>query len=403
MTEPLFSGGDRVEVIADRDGLEGKTGVISIVRSEPAYYGVTLDGNSNVTKWIAEDELEADDGEDDEGDGEQATDGTDAPAELMLYGSMARRTSNDFEKSLRKWIRANAANRAFNAKMSDDGVLELNMLDVIGRDYWTGGGITAKTVKARLDDNKDAKTIKVLMNSPGGDAFEGLAIQSLLKRSGARVEVEIIGMAASAATVICMAADSISIHEGAMFMIHQAWTWGMGNKKEIREIADFLEKVDDSILAIYARRTGRSIDEIRPMFEATTWMTAEEAVTEKFATSVIAAKSGDDKKPDNKAKAKAMADKTPNTPAASAPAPAAQAAPAAPAAPSSAVIPEVVNGLPLTDEEREVAARNAAAAAAKAVEDHRSEERRAFIEKNPLALAGKAPAPPFGGLRSSNR
>ncbi len=310
---------------------------------------------------------------------------TPTHAALLEYEALAaeRPSSTGYEEKIRAWIKDNAAHRAFNAVKLADGVLELNMLDVIGEDWWTGGGITSGKVKAALDQNKDAKTIKVLMNSPGGDAFEGLAIQSLLKRTGARVEIEIIGMAASAATVIAMAGDSIAIHEGAMFMIHEAWSITMGTKRDMRQVADFLEKVDGSILAIYARRTGRAADEIIPLVEATTWMTAQEAVDAKFATSVIQAKTGESDPP-KKPKAQAMANN--NQP------------PAAPVVLTvEASIPE------LTEEERDIAARAAAKAAADAVADHRSSERRAFMDTHPLARAGKDPAPPFGGMRGSNR
>src|SRR6185369_1165616 len=103
------------------------------------------------------------------------------------------RVSN-YDDKLRDWIKANADQRVFSAVKAADGVLELNMLDVIGEDWWTGGGITANRVKQQLDANKDAKSIRVLMNTPGGDAFEGLAIQSLLKRTGLPVDIEIIGL-----------------------------------------------------------------------------------------------------------------------------------------------------------------------------------------------------------------
>jgi ATP-dependent Clp protease protease subunit len=404
--------------------------------------------------------------------------------------SSMRPKASGYESKIREWIKANAEHRAFNATKLADGVLEMNMLDVIGEDWWTGGGITANRVKAQLDQNKDAKTIKVLMNSPGGDAFEGLAIQSLLKRTGARIEIEVIGLAASAATVISMAGDSIAIHEGALFMIHEAWTFAMGTKRDMRQVADFLEKVDGSILDIYARRTGRPAAEITPLVEATTWMTAHEAVAQKFATSVIAAKSGGDKPA-----AKASATRAPTAAARRAPMAAvpgtlrpkngegpsfevgdrifapepyepghtvgevreavltyvygavmdgfesdgvyhwyveselvpeadraafeepneparetetrASAKPGKPPAMSeSNESPDIVKitvetTIPeITDEERDIATKAASDAAARAVVDKREEERRIFMATNPLARAGKPPAPPFGGLRN---
>lgn len=306
-----------------------------------------------------------------------------------------RPKGSDYGDEIRKWIKANAERRVFNAVKLADGTLELSMLDIIGEDYWSGGGITSNKVKAQIDAHKDVKTIKVLMNTPGGDAYEGLAIQSILKRTGARIEIEVVGLCASAGTVIAMAGDSIQIHEGALFMIHPAWTFAMGNKSDLRKTADFLDKVDGGILDIYARRTGRPKDEITPLFEATTWMTAHEAVAEKFATEVIAAKSGGD----NKEKAKAMAEN--NQPAAgSNPDPSAPRAVNASAELVEVAPGAVVNGTPITDEERATAADAARLAAAKAVEDRRSEERREFMDTHPLARAGKEPAPPFGGMRA---
>src|SRR6478735_3059650 len=230
------------------------------------------------------------------------TGGFDFDPEILATMASMRPRASGYEEKLREWIKANAEHRVFNAVKLDEETLEMSMLDIIGEDFWTGGGITANRVKSQLDQHKGVKVIKVLVNSPGGDVFEGLAIQSLLKRSGARVEFEIVGLAASAATVITSAGDSIAIHEGALFMIHEAWTFAMGTKRDMRQVADFLEKVDGSILDIYTRRTGRPADELRPLVEATTWMTASEAVEGKFATSVIAAKSADDK-PEKKAKA----------------------------------------------------------------------------------------------------
>lgn len=310
----------------------------------------------------------------------------------------ARPQSSGYEEKIKAWIKANQEQRAFNAVKVADGVLELNMLDVIGEDWWTGGGITAGRVKSALDANKDAKTIKVLMNSPGGDAFEGLAIQSLLKRTGAQIEIEIIGLAASAATIIAMAGDKISIHEGAMFMIHEAWTITMGSKRDMRQVADFLQKVDNSILDIYARRTGRAADEVRALVEAETWMTAHEAVAEKFATSVIAAKSGESS--DAKSgKAKAMTQ--PNSeisPALPAQSEAAEQTPPETPAPASAPPAPAVaafNAAELSDDERAVATD----AASKALASHREQKDREYFENHPLARARKPAAPPLGGLR----
>lgn len=199
---------------------------------------------------------------------------------------LARPRSSAFEERLRGWIAS--SERRFEANASANGdVLELSMLDIVGEDWWTGGGITSKVVQEKLSAYPKAKTIKILLNSPGGDAFEGLAVQSLLRRHGARVEIEVVGLAASAASIIAMAGDSIAMHEGSLMMVHQPWTFAVGDADEMRTTAEFLDKVNASGLDVYTRRTGRTREDIAELVSAETWMTAHEAVKEKFATSVV--------------------------------------------------------------------------------------------------------------------
>jgi ATP-dependent Clp protease, protease subunit len=218
-------------------------------------------------------------------------------------GDIERPNQGAFEERLRSWMAS--SERRFEANMAANGdVLELTMLDIVGEDWWTGGGITSKRVQEKLAANPKAKTIKILLNSPGGDAFEGLAIQALLKRHGARIEIEIVGLAASAASVIAMAGDEIAMHEGSLFMVHEPWTWAVGDASEMRTTAEFLDKVNASALDVYERRTGRSRVELAALVGAETWMTAHEAVKEKFATNVV---EGAAPEPATKARAAAQA------------------------------------------------------------------------------------------------
>jgi ATP-dependent Clp protease protease subunit len=213
----------------------------------------------------------------------------------------ARPRTSAFEERLRGWM--SASERRFEANSLANGdVLELSMLDIVGEDWWTGGGITSKGVQDKLAANPKAKTIKILLNSPGGDAFEGLAVQSLLRRHGARIEVEVVGLAASAASIIAMAGDSITMHEGSLMMIHEPWTFAVGDAAEMRTTADFLDKVNSSGLDVYTRRTGRQRSDVAELVAAETWMTAHEAVEQKFATSVAEAAA-----PEPAAKARAAA------------------------------------------------------------------------------------------------
>lgn len=195
------------------------------------------------------------------------------------------RPRSAFEERLRGWMAA--SERRFEANMAAGDVLELTMLDIVGEDWWTGGGITSKGVQQKLSAYPKAKTIKILLNSPGGDAFEGLAVQSILRRHGAHIQVEVVGLAASAASIIAMAGDDIAMHEGSLMMVHQPWTFAVGDADEMRTTAEFLDKVNSSGLDVYCRRTGRERKDVAELVAAETWMTAHEAVKEKFATNVV--------------------------------------------------------------------------------------------------------------------
>jgi ATP-dependent Clp endopeptidase proteolytic subunit ClpP len=178
--------------------------------------------------------------------------------------------------------------------------LELLIYDQIGGGYWSEG-VTAESVKKALNDAGDVKTIKVRINSPGGDVFEGSAIYSLLVQHKATVEVYVDGLAASAAFTIAMAGDKIHCSEAGMMMLHNAWGMAIGESKDMRQTADLLDKVSGTMRDIYAGKCGKSADEVQALMDAETWMTAQEAVDMGFADDVIKRDAGDD------AEAKALA------------------------------------------------------------------------------------------------
>lgn len=145
-----------------------------------------------------------------------------------------------------------------------------------------GGDFSARTVAEYLKANKKG-AIHVRIDSPGGDVFAGTAIYNLLRTSGRRVEVEIDGMAASAASVIAMAGDDIAISEGGFVMIHRSSSLAMGNAEQIGEQVAILEKIDEVLAGIYARRTAQSPNAVRDMMAAETWMNADDAISKGFA------------------------------------------------------------------------------------------------------------------------
>jgi len=152
-------------------------------------------------------------------------------------------------------------------------VAEIRIYDEIG--FW---GMTAKDFVTELDAvAKDATEIVVSINSPGGDVFDAFAIYNALRRYSGKVTARVDGVAASAASLVLMAGDTVLMPENAMIMIHDAWTIAAGTAKELRSTADMMDKVGDGIIAAYVGKSNKSKDEIVAMMDETTWMTALEA------------------------------------------------------------------------------------------------------------------------------
>jgi len=139
----------------------------------------------------------------------------------------------------------------------------VSIFDYIGDDG-EGGGVTTKRIAAALRSIGD-KPIKVEMNSPGGNYFEGVAIYNLLRRHTQAVHVEILGIAASAASVIAMAGDTIAIAHNAEIMIHEATGVFIGTKSEMADAVATLQHIDDSMVTTYAARSGRPAEEFAAM------------------------------------------------------------------------------------------------------------------------------------------
>jgi ATP-dependent Clp protease protease subunit len=176
---------------------------------------------------------------------------------------------------LAKWTETPRA-----ASSDDDNVI--SVLDVIGEDWWSGNGVTAKRVSAALR-TIGSKDVRVRVNSPGGDMFEGIAIYNLLRAHPAKVTVEIIGWAASAASIIAMAGDEIRMGLGSFMMVHNAWGVVVGNRHDMRDSADLFDSFDAALADIYEARTGAKRAAIVDLLDAETFMSASEAVDQGFA------------------------------------------------------------------------------------------------------------------------
>jgi ATP-dependent Clp protease protease subunit len=162
---------------------------------------------------------------------------------------------------------------------------EVYIYEDIGEGWF--GGVTAKQFAADLRALGDVKVINLHVNSYGGEVFDAVAIYRTLVEHPARVVTHIDGVAASSAATVSMAGDEIRISESGMLMIHNAWGVAIGEAKEMRQTADLLETLSGTIGDVYAQRSGQSKDQISAWMDATTWMTAAEAVERGFANSVM--------------------------------------------------------------------------------------------------------------------
>ena len=168
------------------------------------------------------------------------------------------------------------------AKSSSE--IEILLYEMIGMDFWSGEGTTAKSFAEDLKAAGDGvRKIHLRVNSPGGNVFDGLAIYNTLLNHGAKITASVDGLAASIASVITMAAEEISMGDNAIMMIHNPSTVVGGDAPEMRKMADVLDKVKTLMITAYRRHTSKSIAEVGAIMDAETWMTAQETVDAGFA------------------------------------------------------------------------------------------------------------------------
>lgn len=158
------------------------------------------------------------------------------------------------------------------------GRAEILLYDEIG-----GWGVSARRFASDLKALGNLDQIDLHIHSPGGDVFEGTAIYNLLKNHPAKVVVYIDGLAASMASVIAMAGDTVYMPENAMMMVHKPWGIQGGDADDMRRYAELLDKVESTLVMAYVSKTGKGEDEIQALLKDETWMTGREAVEAGFA------------------------------------------------------------------------------------------------------------------------
>ncbi|HDS0956494.1 ATP-dependent Clp protease proteolytic subunit [Pseudomonas hunanensis] len=181
-------------------------------------------------------------------------------------------------RALDKW---NPAIQAAVENTSDT----ITVYGVIGED-WYGEGVTLKRIDAALRAIGE-KDVTVYINSPGGDMFEGIAIYNRLKEHSHKVTTKVLGMAASAASIIYLAGSDRQVASSAFLMIHNCWTFLAGNRHYLRDVANDMQEFDAAMADLYAETSGQAVDDMAELMDDETFIRGKRAVELGLATGVL--------------------------------------------------------------------------------------------------------------------
>lgn len=165
--------------------------------------------------------------------------------------------------------------------IDSNGKATFHMYGVIGEDFWTGEGITAKGLSEALSYSGVEKgaDLEVLIHSPGGDVFEGVAIKAILDEYTTKAVV--MGLAASMASVIAVACDELEMVDGSELMLHNPWSGVQGEAKDLRAQADHLDQIKSSMIEIYSKRFDA--EAVAGIMDSETWISASDAIEQGVA------------------------------------------------------------------------------------------------------------------------
>lgn len=172
-------------------------------------------------------------------------------------------------------------------KKKADKTGEICIYSDIGSEMW--GGVSSKMFKKELDALDGVQKLEVRINSGGGDAFEGLAMHNMIRQFKCDSKIAYVdALCASAATVVALGAQTISMADESWFMIHRSATFAFGNANDIAHTLELLQKVDQQLIRIYDTKTSLGTKKIEAMLDDETWMTAQEAVDYGFVDEITA-------------------------------------------------------------------------------------------------------------------
>ena len=171
-------------------------------------------------------------------------------------------------------------------KNEEEKTAELILYGSIGSDeYWDD--ISDKVFKQDIENLGDVENITLHINSPGGSVFSAVAIANTLKNHKAKVTANIDGLAASAATIITSACDTVRMPKNALFMIHNPITFAYGNNQEMQKTVEMLDKVKNSIIETYLSKTKTDKETLSELMDNETWMDAETAKEYGFVDEIV--------------------------------------------------------------------------------------------------------------------
>ena len=177
-------------------------------------------------------------------------------------------------------------------KNEETGERILRLNGTIAEESWFDDDVTPKAFETELE--AETGDVVVWINSPGGDCFAASQIYNMLREHDGKITVKIDGIAASAASVVAMAGDSVYVSPVSMLMIHNPLTAAFGNAEDMQKAIDMLESVKDSIVNAYELKTGLSRSKISHLMDNETWMDAYKAVELGFADKVMYAEDQED-------------------------------------------------------------------------------------------------------------
>lgn len=200
-------------------------------------------------------------------------------------------------RALEKW---NPAIQAAVENTSDT----ITVYGVIGED-WYGEGVTLKRIDAALRAIGE-RDVTVYINSPGGDMFEGIAIYHRLQEHSHQVTTKVLGMAASAASIVFLAGKKREVASSAFLMIHNCWTWLAGNRHYLRDIADDMEEFDAAMADLYAETSEQPVEDMAELMDDETYIRGKRAVELGLATGLLSSTEVTERETEDAAQANAL-------------------------------------------------------------------------------------------------